>query len=84
MQGVGITRQTYFSLSLNNGSLYNGFTLQQIQMRVVDDAIGQPFDLQLEDFDNDGKIDLLATAFNDKFLVRSGSVYIYEIPDDLL
>ena len=53
-------------------------------MRVIDDTIGQPFDLLLEDFDNDGKIDLLATAFNDKIGVRSGSVYIYEIPDDLL
>jgi len=53
-------------------------------VRVIDDTIGQPFDLLLEDFDNDGKIDLLATAFNDKIGVRSGSVYIYEIPDDLL
>jgi len=53
-------------------------------MRVVDDTIGQPFDLQLEDFDNDGKIDLLVTAFDDNILVKSGTVYIYEIPDDLL
>jgi hypothetical protein len=59
-------------------------------MRVIDDTVGQPFDLLLEDFDNDGNIDLLVTAFNNKIgisgrkLGKSGSVYIYEIPDDLL
>lgn len=58
--------------------------VDQIQLRVIDDTIGQPFDLQLEDIDNDGKIDLLVTAYDDALLVRSGSVYVYEIPDNLL
>jgi len=52
-------------------------------LRVIDDTIGQPFDLLLEDIDNDGKIDLLVTAYDDAFLVKSGSVYVYEIPDNL-
>lgn len=53
-------------------------------MRVIDDTVGQTFDLLLEDFDNDGRIDFLLTSFDDSFGVKSGSVYIYEIPDDLL
>lgn len=53
-------------------------------MRVIDDTVGQTFDLLLEDFDNDGRIDFLLTSFDDRIGVKSGSVYIYEIPDDLL
>lgn len=53
-------------------------------MRVIDDTVGQTFDLLLEDFDNDGRIDFLLTSFDDSIGVKSGSVYIYEIPDDLL
>lgn len=53
-------------------------------MRVIDDTVGQTFDLLLEDFDLDGRVDMLLTSFNEDPDVRSGSVYIYEIPDDLL
>lgn len=53
-------------------------------MRVIDDTVGQTFDLLLEDFDNDGRIDFLLTSFDDTIGVKSGSVYIYEIPDDVL
>lgn len=53
-------------------------------MRIIDDTVGQTFDLLLEDFDNDGRIDFLLTSFDDSVGVKSGSVYIYEIPDDIL
>ena len=53
-------------------------------MRIIDDSVGQTFDLLLEDFDNDGNIDFLLTSFDDRFGVKSGSVYIYEIPNDIL
>ena len=53
-------------------------------MRVIDDTVGQTFDLLLEDFDNDGRVDFLLTSFDDSVSVKSGSVYIYEIPDDIL
>lgn len=53
-------------------------------MRVIDDTVGQTFDLLLEDFDEDGRIDFLLTSYDDTVGVRSGSVYIYLIPDDLL
>ena len=53
-------------------------------MRVIDDTVGQTFDLLLEDFDNDGRVDFLLTSFDDTAGVKSGSVYIYLIPDDLL
>lgn len=53
-------------------------------MRVIDDTVGQTFDLLLEDFDEDGRIDFLLTSYDDTIGVRSGSVYIYLIPDDLL
>jgi hypothetical protein len=53
-------------------------------MRIIDDTVGQTFDMLLEDFDNDGRIDFLLTSFDDRIGVKSGSVYIYEIPDDVL
>lgn len=53
-------------------------------MRIIDDTVGQTFDLLLEDFDNDGRIDFLLTSFDDSVGVKSGNVYIYEIPDDIL
>jgi len=56
---------------------------ENIQMRVIDDTVGQTFDLLLEDFDLDGRVDMLLTSFNDDPEIRSGSVYIYEIPDDI-
>lgn len=53
-------------------------------MRVIDDTVGQTFDLLLEDFDLDGRVGKLLTLFNDDPAVKSGSVYLYEILEDLL
>ena len=53
-------------------------------MRVIDNTVGQTFDLLIEDFDNDGNVDVLITAFEETETVREGKVYIYTIPDDLL
>lgn len=58
--------------------------INQIQWRVIDSEVGQTFDLLLEDFDNDGRVDMLLTAFDDRIGVKEGKVYIYTIPDDLL
>lgn len=46
--------------------------------------MGQTFDLLIEDFDNDGRLDFLLTAFETNVLINAGSVYVFEIPDDLL
>lgn len=49
---------------------------------VIDDTVGQCFDLLVEDVDMDGRLDFMLTAFLPS--IRSGKVYIFEIPDDLL
>jgi len=54
-----------------------------IQMRVIDDTVGQAFDLLVEDFNNDGRVDLLLTAFNNSRHAMTGNVFVYEMPDDL-
>lgn len=56
----------------------------QIQMRVIDATVGQAFDLLVEDLNNDGRVDLLLTAFNNTKDAMTGNVLVYEIPDDLL
>ncbi|XP_046652459.1 uncharacterized protein LOC124343240 [Daphnia pulicaria] len=74
-------RATIYCIPLGANNGWND--PQNIQMRVIDDTVGQTFDLLLEDFDNDGRIDFLLTSFDDRIGVKSGSVYIYEIPDDI-
>jgi len=54
-----------------------------IKTRVIDDSVGQAFDLLIEDFDNDGRVDFLLTAFNNSRDAMTGNVFIYQIPDDL-
>ena len=48
----------------------------------IDDTPGQCFDLLIEDIDLAGRLDLVLTAFN--VSIRSGKVFVYEIPDDIL
>uniref|UniRef100_A0A0P4ZNF2 VCBS repeat-containing protein n=1 Tax=Daphnia magna TaxID=35525 RepID=A0A0P4ZNF2_9CRUS len=74
-------RATLYCIPLGASNGWNN--PENIQMRIIDDTVGQTFDLLLEDFDNDGRIDFLLTSFDDSFGVKSGSVYIYEIPDDI-
>jgi len=47
----------------------------------IDDTTGGCFDVVLSDLDQDGKLDVLLTSFNDS--LRAGFVYVYQIPDDL-
>lgn len=53
-------------------------------MRVIDDTVGQAFDVLVDDLNNDGRVDLLLTAFNNSRHVMTGNVLVYEIPDDIL
>ncbi|KAK2719994.1 hypothetical protein QYM36_004038, partial [Artemia franciscana] len=50
-----------------------------IQSIIIDDTCGQVFDVYVDDFNRDGKIEFLATAYNTS--IKVGSVYVYEIPD---
>ena len=55
----------------------NGFLEFQIQHRVIDDAIGAVFEVEVVDVNNDGKLDLLVSTNG-----NNGTVLVYEIPDD--
>jgi hypothetical protein len=48
--------------------------------RAIDRELGSPFDLQLSDINNDGRLDLLVT--NHENNAKAG-VFAYEIPEDL-
>lgn len=56
---------------------------ENVQMRVIDDTVGQAFDVLVDDLNNDGRVDLLLTAFNNSRHVMTGNVLVYEIPDDI-
>ena len=44
---------------------------------MIDESIEAVFEVQLEDVNNDGRLDLLVTNNG-----NNGSVFVYEIPDD--
>ncbi|CAG7834280.1 unnamed protein product [Allacma fusca] len=50
----------------------------QVRRIPIDITLGQPFDVYLDDFNRDGKIDILATGYNHTL----GNVFAYEIPED--
>ncbi|XP_063223543.1 uncharacterized protein LOC134531676 isoform X3 [Bacillus rossius redtenbacheri] len=47
---------------------------------VLDDSIGKPWDLELADINQDGKVEILVSAYKNSV----GSVYAYEIPDNFI
>lgn len=49
-----------------------------MKSRVIDNTIGHVFDVQFDDINNDGKIDLLVTSNG----LSNTGVYVYEIPAD--
>ncbi|KAJ8298842.1 hypothetical protein KUTeg_022902 [Tegillarca granosa] len=49
----------------------------QIKSRVIDDTIGSVFEVQTEDLNSDGKVELLVTNNG-----NNGSIFVYEIPND--
>jgi len=50
----------------------------QVRRIPLDITLGQSFDVYVDDFNRDGKIDLLATAYNHTL----GNVFVWEIPED--
>jgi hypothetical protein len=44
----------------------------------IDDQLGQTFDVYVDDFNMDGRLDFLVTAYNHTF----GNVFVYETPED--
>ena len=50
------------------------------ERRVLDDSIGKPFDVAIEDINADGKVDLLVTNHENN---EDAGVFAYEIPDNL-
>jgi len=51
----------------------------QVNEIVIDTGLGQVFDVYVDDFNMDGRLDIMATAYNFTF----GNVFLYEIPDNL-
>ncbi|MBF0443248.1 MAG: VCBS repeat-containing protein [Oligoflexales bacterium] len=49
--------------------------------RIIDDAIGSPFDVQLIDLNHDGKKEILVT--NHENVESASGVFAYEIPSDI-
>lgn len=50
----------------------------KFKRKVFDQGLGQPFDIQAFDLNNDGKKELLVTNH-----CKNGSVFVYEIPEDI-
>ena len=56
---------------------WNNWT--QVRRVAVDTTVGQSFDLYVDDINRDGKIDIMASSYSNRW----GSVFVYEIPEDL-
>lgn len=54
------------------------FEKNKFKRKVLDQKLGNPFDVQAFDINNDGKKELLVTNH-----CKNGSVFVYEIPDDI-
>ncbi|XP_052066574.1 uncharacterized protein LOC127706175 isoform X1 [Mytilus californianus] len=71
----------FFTSSLTiywvDNKIANWTDVSKIKSRVIDNSIGNVFDVTVADLNNDGKPDLLVTNNGE-----SGSLYAYEVPSD--
>jgi hypothetical protein len=53
-----------------------------VKVRIVDDTVGQLFDVEFKDMNLDGRKDFLVSTHQEKHEEITGAVIVYELPED--
>jgi len=67
-------------ITSDNGNFFNDGYTEKVD---IDRNVGAAFDTQYVDLNNDGKLDVLLSNHQGRGESPTGSVYAYEVPDDI-